>query len=98
MSKAITISTTAVQNATQSPVYAIADELEAMTYRKADLSLHMEEARRRFGSHPSTYLEGPNTWPKPGVVGVWLEGHEVVVRWIDPETGVKTSAHRRTAE
>lgn len=92
------IQTEKMPKSNRSPVYAIADELEAMTYRKGDLAPRMDEARRRFGTYPSVYLEDPSQWPEPGVVGVWIEGRDVVVRWIDPDTGVKTSALRLTAE
>lgn len=95
MSKAIEAST-AIRQTNRSPVYAIADELEAMTYRKTEISPRMEDVKVRFGSMPSTYLEDPAQWPSPGVLGVWVKDREVIVRWIDPETGIKTSAHRRT--
>jgi hypothetical protein len=82
----------------RSPAYAIADELEAISYNTHEMTPRMEDARRRWAGYPSVYLDNPGQWPKPGTVGVWINGHDVIVRWIDPSTGVKTSAHRVTAE
>lgn len=81
--------------ANTSPVYAVADELEAIARQPGHMGVLMEQARQRFKHVPSMYLNDPRDWPpRPGVLGVWVSGEDIVCRWVCPHTGVKTSAHR----